>query len=46
MQVNYFFNKIRDMYKINQILSLPNIKSIINQPDKDQQTSIFHAGLH
>ena len=34
------------MNKIKQILSLPNAKIIINQPDSDQQTVLFHAALH
>jgi hypothetical protein len=34
------------MSKIKQIFNLPNAKSIINQGDKDQQTALFHAGLH
>lgn len=34
------------MPKIKQILSLPNATEIVNFPDKDLQTVMFHAGIH
>lgn len=37
---------LRDMRKIKEIFSYPNAKEIVNTTDKDQQTPIFHAGVH